>query len=66
MVPQSIVVINSTRTNTGEASSVYHALIAALKGFGAQVQAIHLDQVKIGHCVGCYSCWLKTPGLCVQ
>ncbi|HEX2952555.1 MAG TPA: flavodoxin family protein [Bacillota bacterium] len=31
---------------------------------GNQVNLIKLRDKKIGDCIGCYSCWLKTPGRC--
>lgn len=31
---------------------------------GNQVSLIKLRDRKIGDCIGCYSCWLKTPGVC--
>lgn len=29
------------------------------------VTMIDLSQLRIGHCVGCFGCWIKTPGRCV-
>jgi multimeric flavodoxin WrbA len=32
----------------------------------ARIQTLVLRDMKLGHCVGCFGCWLKTPGQCVQ
>ncbi|MGF1506835.1 MAG: flavodoxin family protein [Anaerolineae bacterium] len=41
------------------------ALSAALREAGYQVESITLHQTSIKHCVGCWGCWVKTPGECV-
>jgi multimeric flavodoxin WrbA/putative sterol carrier protein len=33
---------------------------------GAECETIHLAGKKIQPCIGCYSCWYKTPGVCVH
>ena len=36
-----------------------------LAGAGTTATVIDLSQLKIGPCVGCFGCWVKTPGKCV-
>jgi multimeric flavodoxin WrbA len=31
---------------------------------GNETVTLKLRDMKINHCIGCYSCWLKTPGIC--
>jgi len=31
---------------------------------GAETETIYLREKEINHCVGCLTCWLKTPGVC--
>ena len=31
---------------------------------GSELEIIHLSQMKIEHCVGCFCCWKVTPGQC--
>ena len=41
---------------------VVHGAVSA----GAQVDNIDLRKLSIKSCLGCYSCWLTTPGVCVH
>lgn len=35
-----------------------------LRSSSYEVETLHLKDFDIGDCIGCYACWLKTPGLC--
>ena len=32
---------------------------------GWQVDSLHLSEMDIAPCLGCFGCWIKTPGTCV-
>src|SRR5208337_823330 len=52
-----------------ENSSTYHILNPLLEGMraaGATTEVVHLGHLKIKPCLGCFLCWVKTPGKCVQ
>ena len=36
-----------------------------LLGKGHVVESYNLNNLALNDCIGCYSCWLKTPGICV-
>ncbi len=33
---------------------------------GHQVEHFHLSEMNLHHCIGCWTCWWKTPGRCVH
>lgn len=44
---------------------VLAAVMAHLDGAGFGVEAIALREREIAPCLGCFGCWIKTPGECV-
>ena len=52
-----------------EKSSTYHILSPLLEGMraaGATTELVNLGHLQIRSCLGCFLCWVKTPGKCVQ
>lgn len=50
-------------------SNTDRLLIPFLEGAkeeGAEYDLVYLQKQKISPCLGCFNCWLKTPGKCVQ
>ncbi len=41
-------------------------ILSGAKEAGAQTDHIILRKKKINRCLGCLSCWIKTPGRCIQ
>lgn len=39
-------------------------LVETLNQMGWQVQPLVLHAEKVAYCLGCFECWIKTPGLC--
>lgn len=39
-------------------------LASLLASNGHQVNQVHLRELKIRYCIGCFGCWVKTPGVC--
>lgn len=41
-------------------------LVQGMREAGAEVEVINLKEKKIRYCIGCFTCWTKTPGLCIH
>lgn len=59
------LILNGARTENETANMVSDYLIEYLKAKGHEVDVMILRNEKIGVCLGCFGCWLKTPGECV-
>jgi hypothetical protein len=47
------------------AQAVRAAVIDEVKARGGDVDELALRKVNIAGCMGCFGCWVKTPGTCV-
>jgi putative sterol carrier protein/putative NADPH-quinone reductase len=52
-----------------KASSTYHMLKPLLDGMetaGAETEILHIRKLDLEVCIGCYTCWVRTPGECIH
>lgn len=57
---------SSPHRDKGGTAFVLTAFLEGMKQAGAEVELVHLHGLDIRPCLGCYTCWTKTPGVCVQ
>jgi multimeric flavodoxin WrbA len=62
-----ITAFNGSPRGLGSATHIMvEEFLAGAKETGADVENIPLVKREIKHCLGCFACWVKTPGSCVQ
>lgn len=63
-----VLALNSSPRVTGQSKTEWMLdhLVQGMQDAGAQVELIALRKKKINYCIGCFSCWTKTPGKCIQ
>ncbi len=63
----NILVVNgSPRGRKGNTYLLQEAFVKGAVRGGAHVEEVFLNKLKIKPCLGCFHCWLKTPGVCIQ
>jgi hypothetical protein len=56
----------SPRKSQGTTDILMSAFIDGAKRAGAEVEKHHVVDLEIKGCLGCFTCWWKTPGKCVH
>lgn len=62
-----ILVLNSSPRTGGQSKTelMLNALAEGMREAGAEVEMVHLPSKNVRNCIGCFTCWTKTPGVCV-
>ena len=59
------MILNGNLPGKGKEIDGYiERLAGGIENAGHDVQIIALREMKINPCLGCFDCWVKTPGLC--
>jgi hypothetical protein len=56
----------SPRKERGGTSLVLNTFLEGVKEAGAEIDLLYVHDLDIKPCLGCFACWVKTPGVCVQ
>ena len=63
---KKVTILDGTRPGDKNLEPLLGVLKDQLKRTGAEVQTFTLREIKLAHCIGCFGCWVETPGLCVE
>ena len=56
----------SPRKNRGNTDLILDHFLDAAKEAGAETEKHYVYDLNVNSCVGCFTCWTKTPGKCVH
>jgi len=63
-----ILALNSSPRSGGQSKTevMLNRLVQGMCDAGAEVEVVNLREKKIRNCIGCFTCWSKTPGRCIH
>jgi len=57
---------SSPRMGKGNTALILNPFLDGMREARAEVELFYTKKLKINPCQGCFNCWVKTPGVCVQ
>ena len=63
-----VLAVNSSPRGEGQSKTelLLNHLVQGMGEVGAEVEVVELRKKTIRYCAGCFTCWTKTPGLCIH
>lgn len=63
-----VLVLNSSPRSGDQSKTalMLNCLVKGMRDAGAKVEQVALREKKVNNCIGCYTCWTKTPGTCIH
>ena len=63
-----ILALNSSPRSGGQSKTelMLNHLVEGMRDAGAEVEIVNLREKTIKNCIGCFTCWTKTPGKCIH
>ena len=64
----NVLALNASPRGGGQSKTEFllNHLVQGMEEAGAEVEVVALRKKKINTCVGCFTCWTKTPGVCIH
>lgn len=56
----------SPRGENGNTEVILKPFLKGAEEAGAEIETVYLKDKDIKHCIGCFTCWTKTPGKCIH
>jgi rRNA large subunit m3Psi methyltransferase RlmH len=64
MIGRKIALLDGRQAGDEDLAPASEVLNGLLQQAGAEVRTFTLRELKLTQCIGCFGCWLETPGLC--
>ncbi len=63
-----VLALNSSPRSSDKSKTelMLNCLSKGMREAGAEVETVALREKTIKHCKGCFTCWTKTPGICIH
>jgi multimeric flavodoxin WrbA len=63
-----VLALNSSPRSEGQSKTglMLDHLVQGMREAGAEVEVVDLSRKTIRNCSGCFTCWTKTPGVCIH
>jgi multimeric flavodoxin WrbA len=63
-----VLAVNSSPRGGGRSKTelMLNHLVEGMQEAGAKVEVVNLRKKEIKNCIGCFTCWTKTPGKCLH
>jgi len=66
MPVKKVVILDGCGVQDQDLAPVLAGFRDLLEHDSSQTEIFHLREMKLAHCLGCFGCWIKTPGMCVE
>jgi multimeric flavodoxin WrbA len=64
VIGRKIALLDGSQAGDEDLTPASAVLNDLLEQAGAEVRTFLLHELKLTHCIGCFACWLETPGVC--
>lgn len=60
-----VLILNGSNKGDVFSQQLVELFVSQLKNQNNQYELVNLQEAEIASCLGCFGCWVKTPGVCV-